>query len=87
MKFKILTLGCKVNQAESSGLASVLRGMQLEDAETAGDADILIVNSCAVTAESVRKAKQLLRSLKRKNPGAKRILTGCWPQAFPADDF
>lgn len=87
MKFKILTLGCKVNQAESSGLAAVLRGMQLEDAETADEADILIVNSCAVTAESVRKTKQLLRSLKRKNPKAKRLLTGCWPQAFPEDDF
>lgn len=87
MKFKILTLGCKVNHAESSGLAAVLRGMQLEEAETPAEADILIVNSCAVTAESVRKTKQLLRSLGRKNPSAKRILTGCWPQAFPEDDF
>ena len=87
MKFKVLTLGCKVNHAESSGLASVLRGMQFEEAGSAADADILIVNSCAVTAESVRKTKQLLRSLKKKNPAAKRILTGCWPQAFPEDDF
>ncbi len=87
MKFKILTLGCKVNQTESAGLGAVLRGMQFEEAATAADADILIVNSCAVTAESVRKTKQLLRSLKRKNPTAKRILTGCWPQAFPDDDF
>ncbi len=87
MKFKILTLGCKVNQAESSGLAAVLRGMQFEEAATPAEADILIINSCAVTAESVRKTKQLLRSLHRRNPDAKRILTGCWPQAFPDDDF
>ena len=87
MKFKILTLGCKVNQAESSGLAAVLRGMQHAEADSVADADFLIVNSCAVTAESVRKTKQLLRSLKKRNPDAARILTGCWPQAFPTDDF
>lgn len=87
MKYQIMTLGCKVNQAESSGLAAVLRENGLEPADSAEFADFLLVNSCAVTAESVRKTKQLLRSLKRKNPAAKLILTGCWPQAFPQDDF
>lgn len=87
MKYKILTLGCKVNQAESSGLAAVLRARQMTEADTPAEADVCIVNSCAVTAESVRKTKQMLRSLRRKNPQAKLILTGCWPQAFPSDDF
>ena len=87
MKFKILTLGCKVNQAESSGLAAALRGMQMTEADRPEDAGLLIVNSCAVTAESVRKTGQLLRSLRRKNPHARLVLTGCWPQAFPEDDF
>ena len=87
MRFKIMTLGCKVNQAESSGLAQALRERALTEADSAADADFLIVNSCAVTGESVRKAKQLLRSLKRRNPQAKLILTGCWPQAFPDDEF
>lgn len=87
MEYKILTLGCKVNQAESSGLAALLRQRRMTEAETPASADICIVNSCAVTAESVRKTKQLLRSLRRRNPQAKLILTGCWPQAFPTDDF
>ncbi|MBR6107888.1 MAG: tRNA (N(6)-L-threonylcarbamoyladenosine(37)-C(2))-methylthiotransferase MtaB [Oscillospiraceae bacterium] len=87
MKFKIETLGCKVNQAESSGIASELLQRGLTAAEAAEDADFLLVNSCAVTAESVRKAKQLLRSLRRRCPDAKLVLTGCWPQAFPEDDF
>ena len=87
MKFKIMTLGCKVNQAESSGLAEALRELELTEAGSAADADLLIVNSCAVTGESVRKTKQLLRSLKRRNPEARLILTGCWPQAFPDDEF
>ena len=87
MKFKIETLGCKVNHAESSGIASELLRRGLTAADSADEADILLVNSCAVTAESVRKAKQLLRSLRRRNPQAKLVLTGCWPQAFPSDDF
>ena len=87
MEYRILTLGCKTNQAESSGLGKVLQQMGLTPAATDAEADILIVNSCAVTGESVRKTRQLLRSLKRKNPDAKLILTGCWPQAFPEDNF
>ncbi|MBR4201280.1 MAG: tRNA (N(6)-L-threonylcarbamoyladenosine(37)-C(2))-methylthiotransferase MtaB [Oscillospiraceae bacterium] len=87
LKFKILTLGCKVNQAESSGIAAVLREEGCTETETPAEADVCIVNSCAVTAESVRKTKQLLRSLRRKNPQIRLILTGCWPQAFPEDDF
>ena len=87
MKFKIMTLGCKVNQAESSGLAEILRQRGLAEAKTPAEAELLLVNSCAVTGESVRKTKQLLRSLKRRNPDAKLILTGCWPQAFPEDNF
>lgn len=87
MKFQIMTLGCKVNQAESSGFAQLLLQRGMTQAETAEQADLLIVNSCAVTAESVRKAKQMLRSLRRRCPAARIILTGCWPQAFADDDF
>lgn len=87
MKVKIFTFGCKVNQAESSGLQQLLEAQGAALAERIEDADLLIVNSCAVTDESVRKAKQLLRSIKRKNPDALLALTGCWPQAFPDDDF
>ena len=87
MKFQIHTLGCKVNHAESSGIASELTARGMTQAETAAEADVLLINSCAVTSESVRKTKQLLRSLRRKNPTARIILTGCWPQAFPEDDF
>ncbi len=87
MKFQIMTLGCKVNQTESSGLAQMLCAKGYEETDSTESADFVIVNSCAVTAESVRKTKQQLRSIRRKNPGARLILTGCWPQAFPSDDF
>jgi len=88
MQYKIYTLGCKVNQTESAGLSQLLRTKGFSPAsDDDTQPDLLLVNSCAVTAESVRKAKQLLRSLRRKHPDALLILTGCWPQAFPTDDF
>lgn len=87
MNYQIITLGCKVNQAESSGLAAVLDSRGLHRTKQTEEADILIVNSCAVTGESVRKVRRLLRALRRRNPEALLILTGCWPQAFPQDDF
>ena len=87
MNFYIITLGCKVNQAESAGLSAALKEQDCTPAESPEAADVLLVNSCAVTAESVRKTKQQLRALRRKNPAARIILTGCWPQAFPEDDF
>lgn len=87
MQFKILTFGCKVNQADSAGLRTLMMQQGFSEADSAAAADCLIVNSCAVTAESVRKAKQTLRSLRRRRPHALIVLTGCWPQAFPDDDF
>ncbi len=85
-QFYIATLGCKVNQTESGGLAKLLidAGWSLSAPE---QADAILVNSCAVTAESVKKAGKLLRSLRRRNPAARIVLTGCWPQAFPDDTF
>ncbi len=85
--FKIMTFGCKVNQADSAGLRRLMLQNGFVEVKTAADADCLIVNSCAVTAESVRKAKQTLRSLRRRCNNAVIVLTGCWPQAFPEDDF
>ncbi len=87
MQYQVYTLGCKVNQTESAGLSQMLRAEGHTLAENGSMPELLLVNSCAVTAESVRKAKQLLRSLRRKHPNALIVLTGCWPQAFPEDDF
>src|SRR6185503_21334849 len=66
---RVVTLGCRLNAFESE----VMRG----HAERAGLDDAVIVNTCAVTAEAVRQAAQTIRKLKRKNPGARVIVTGC----------
>lgn len=82
MKVKFYTLGCKVNQYESQAMGEQLkkRGYEIT---TADDADVFIVNSCTVTAESDRKTRQAVRRYKRANEAGTVVLTGCMPQAYP----
>ncbi len=89
MKVKIRTLGCKVNQYESEVMMSYLLNSGFQKAENDEPADIIIVNSCTVTAASDKKVRQSLRHEKKENPDAVAVLTGCMPQAFPeiADRF
>ncbi len=85
MKVKIITLGCKVNQYESEAMLEDLLDRGFQEAGPEEEADVVVLNSCTVTAESDRKARQTLRRIKRDNPGAATVLTGCWPQAFPKE--
>ncbi len=77
----VLTLGCKVNQYESEaiGEAAEAAGFSLRDGREA--CDVYIVNTCTVTAESDRKARQLIRRLAGRCPEAVIIVTGCSAQA------
>lgn len=83
MKAKMITLGCKVNQYESEAMLESLLQGGFQKAGPEEQADIVVVNSCTVTAVSDQKARQALRRAKNDNPGAITVLTGCWPQAFP----
>ena len=69
------TLGCRLNAYETE--------VMKELAEAAGVEGAVVVNTCAVTAEAVRKAKQEIRRLARENPGAPVIVTGCAAQTEP----
>lgn len=70
------TLGCRLNAYETEAMKEL--------AASAGVQDAVVVNTCAVTAEAVRKARQEIRKLKRENPAAKIIVTGCAAQTEPA---
>ena len=89
MKVKFVTLGCKVNQVESEAMREALLAAGFQEAAGGETADVVVVNSCTVTATSDQKARQALRREKKRNPGAVAVLTGCWPQAFPqeAEEF
>ncbi len=70
---EVITMGCRLNLAESSALAQ-----QLGD-----EANLVIVNSCAVTNEAVRQTRQAIRQARRRRPEARIIVTGCAAQVEP----
>ncbi|GGB71828.1 MULTISPECIES: tRNA (N(6)-L-threonylcarbamoyladenosine(37)-C(2))-methylthiotransferase MtaB [Henriciella] len=74
---QVITLGCRLNSYESE----VMRG----HADSAGLDDAIIVNTCAVTSEAVRTARQTIRRAKKDNPDARIIVTGCAAQIDPGE--
>ena len=72
---KFTTLGCRLNAYETEAMKEL--------ATKAGVRDAVVVNTCAVTAEAVRKAKKEIRKLRRENPDAPLIVTGCAAQTEP----
>ncbi len=83
MKVYFYTLGCKVNQYESQEMSELLGKNGYTIIYNATEADVAVVNSCTVTAESVRKTRQIIRKLKKQNPNNIIVLTGCASQAEP----
>ncbi len=69
---EVITFGCRLNTYESE----VMR----REAEKAGLGDAILVNTCAVTGEAVRQARQAIRRARRENPGSRIIVTGCAAQ-------
>ena len=83
MKYIITTLGCKVNQYETQAMESLLLAHGHSPAAPGEPADAVIVNTCAVTAESGRKSRQAIRRLRDENPGAVLAVCGCYAQLEP----
>ncbi len=79
-KFKIKTLGCKVNQAESEAIARCLKASEMIPVGENQTADVCIVNTCAVTQKASMQSRQAIRQAIRSNPKAKIIVTGCYAQ-------
>jgi threonylcarbamoyladenosine tRNA methylthiotransferase MtaB len=77
MKFSILTFGCKVNQYDSQEMREAL-GVFMSEAGRGEKAEVVVVNTCTVTAEADRQSRQAMRRLRRANPRAKIIASGCY---------
>jgi threonylcarbamoyladenosine tRNA methylthiotransferase MtaB len=75
MSVDVVTFGCRLNAAESE----VIR----REAYTAGVGDVVVVNTCAVTGEAVRQVRQAIRRLRREQPDARIVVTGCAAQTDP----
>ena len=85
MDFSVLTFGCKVNKGESENIISnmIEKGFKFAGSKNTSAPDIVIINSCTVTAESDRKLRQCIHRVKKENENSVVVLTGCMPQAFP----
>ncbi len=86
MKCAVYTLGCKVNQYESRAITQSLERNGFITAAPSEDADVYIINSCTVTAESDRKTRQAVRRFRKNHPDSIIVLTGCMVQAFPESE-
>jgi len=85
VKYSVVTFGCRVNQADSLGFEEQLLRNGATPASP-DEADVVIVNSCSVTASADQGARQTVRRLARTNPAAKIVVTGCYATRRP-DDF
>jgi hypothetical protein len=82
VNYSILTFGCRVNQADSMAIERDLRargGVAVQSA----DADVIVVNSCSVTATADQGTRQAIRRAARDNPRARIVVTGCYATRCP----
>ena len=86
MNIKCYTLGCKVNQYETEAVIEQFKSNGFTCTSELNP-DVILINSCSVTAESDRKTRQLVRRERRLNPNAVIVLTGCMVEAFPEKAF
>ncbi len=79
-KVAFYTLGCKLNYAESSAMARKFEALGFEQVDYKDQADVYVINSCTVTAESDKKSRNLIRTAMKRNPNALMMVTGCYAQ-------
>ena len=72
------TLGCKLNYSETATYARQFQALGYTVTKGAAEADVVVVNTCAVTEQAQRKARQLIHHLKQQNPHVRVVVAGCY---------
>jgi threonylcarbamoyladenosine tRNA methylthiotransferase MtaB len=78
MKVHLKTLGCRLNEAELETWAQAFQKSGHEVTREIVDANLIVINSCAVTQDAARKSRHLIRKVHRENPAAKLVVSGCY---------
>ncbi|MBO4300160.1 MAG: MiaB/RimO family radical SAM methylthiotransferase [Desulfovibrio sp.] len=81
-KFFLVTFGCKVNQYETQALREAWSALGGEECARSSEADVILINSCTITARGERDARNAVYRLRREAPDARLILTGCSAKLF-----
>ena len=84
MKYAVVTFGCRVNQADSVGIERQLRALGGRPVAP-GEAELVVVNSCSVTASADQGTRQAIRRIARTNPAARIVATGCYASRAAAE--
>lgn len=84
-EYHVENFGCRASQADGEAIGLELRGRGLAPAASAEAADVVVVNTCSVTAQADRTARAFLRRLQRRNPRARVLVTGCYAQRAPEE--
>ncbi len=82
-EYHVENFGCRASRADGEAIAAGLRHNGLTAAEAPASAHVVIVNTCSVTAEADRQARAYLRRVRRQNPNARLVVTGCYAQRAP----
>jgi threonylcarbamoyladenosine tRNA methylthiotransferase MtaB len=82
-RIAVCTVGCRANQADTAALLRGLDGERFEEVDALSRADVVVVNTCCVTAEAERDCRKLVRRAAREAGGAAILVTGCAVTAFP----
>jgi threonylcarbamoyladenosine tRNA methylthiotransferase MtaB len=82
MKYSVVTFGCRVNQADSIAIEGELRARGAVNVPP-DEADLVIVNTCSVTASADQGARQTIRRIARNNPDVRVVVTGCYASRRP----
>lgn len=83
MKVYLKALGCRLNEAELENWASGFQTRGHQPVRESEQADLIVINTCAVTREAVKKSRQLIRKTHRRNPYAKLVVSGCYASLAP----
>jgi threonylcarbamoyladenosine tRNA methylthiotransferase MtaB len=85
MRIHLDTIGCRLNEAEIQSWARAFTTGGHRVVGDAAAADVIVLNTCAVTGEAARKSRQFVRRVHRRNPGAKLVVTGCYAELERAE--
>ncbi len=85
MRVNLKTLGCRLNEAELESWAQNFQQKGHQVVKAIDEADLIVLNTCAVTGEAVRKSRQSIRRIHRSNPTAKLVVSGCYASLKPEE--
>ena len=83
--FFVQSFGCRATQADGAALERQLATQGLSQADSAREADVVVLNTCTVTAAADQDARASIRRIHRENPSAKIMVTGCYAQRAPQE--